>query len=335
MQIHEYFFNLFVNPAGRLRSGWRFCVFAVAFLLLFLMLSATLGLGLSRTLSRASYDWLLESNPGYALQHFMTFVPAVLAGWGCNYVLEDLPRRALGWTFQRGWWRDLLCGSLVGAASIVLATAIAATGGGIHFSVAASNLWPAVSRTIFYSALLFITGAAAEEALFRGYPVQTLMRSWPLWLALIPSSLLFASVHLGNPHVAPLTFVNTALAGVWLAVAYARTRSLWFPLGLHWAWNWMMGALLGLPVSGITRIAPEPLLRATDSGPAWLTGGEYGLEGGAACTLVLLLSTIFIWRTRLVSADEELKRMTDEEHRNVPLAPNLVKSDATASGVKD
>ncbi len=96
--------------------------------------------------------------------------------------------------------------------------------------------------------------------------------------------------------------------------AYLRTRSRWFPVGGHFGWNWTMGALLGVPVSGITRLAPAPLLRAVDAGPTWLTGGHYGVEGGVACTLALIASTLFIWRTRLVSADPELKRLTDDEN---------------------
>ena len=32
------------------------------------------------------------------------------------------------------------------------------------------------------------------------------------------------------------------------------------------------------------------------SGPAWLTGGTYGIEGGLACTVALVISTIIIWR---------------------------------------
>jgi hypothetical protein len=53
---------------------------------------------------------------------------------------------------------------------------------------------------------------------------------------------------------------------------------------------------------------------ATDQGPAWLTGGAYGIEGGAACTIVLIISTIFIWRTRFVHATEEMQRLTDREN---------------------
>jgi hypothetical protein len=62
--------------------------------------------------------------------------------------------------------------------------------------------------------------------------------------------------------------------------------------------------LLGLPVSGIERLAPAPLLRAINSGPDWLTGGSYGIEGGAACTIALLISTLVIWRTKLISRSD-------------------------------
>jgi membrane protease YdiL (CAAX protease family) len=145
--------------------------------------------------------------------------------------------------------------------------------------------------------------------------LQTLMRSLPFAIALIPSTALFASAHLFNPNVRlpAFTFVNTALAGIWLAIAYWRTRSLWLPLGLHWSWNWAMGSVLGLPVSGITALTRAPLVRAADAGPAWLTGGDYGIEGGAACTVALVAATVFIWRTKLLRADPELKRFTDGE----------------------
>jgi hypothetical protein len=104
-------------------------------------------------------------------------------------------------------------------------------------------------------------------------------------------------------------------------VAYWRTRSLWFPFGLHWGWNWAMGALLGSPISGITTLAPNPLLRFSSNGPEWIGGGAYGVEGGVACTVALLLSTVYVWRTRLLSATEELRQFTDGENPNLSAAP--------------
>ncbi len=82
------------------------------------------------------------------------------------------------------------------------------------------------------SAGLFIVAGLAEEALCRGYPLQTFVRARLFWLGTLITSVAFAAGHLKNPNAgAWLAFVNTALAGVWLAVAYLRTRSLWFPLG--------------------------------------------------------------------------------------------------------
>ena len=149
--------------------------------------------------------------------------------------------------------------------------------------------------------MIFVIAGAAEESLFRGYPLQTFTRAKLAWVGVLITSVPFAAVHLANPNVSRgFTFINTAVAGVWLAVAYLRTRSLWFPLGLHWAWNWTQASLLGLPVSGIQRIAPAPLLHAMNAGPDWLTGGAYGIEGGAACTVALLVSTLVIWRIKFL-----------------------------------
>jgi hypothetical protein len=309
--------DLFLNHANRLRSGWRFAAFVVAYLLVFLSIQGALGFVVALALPDGSYQRLVESDWGYVLQGVVLFIPAALVGWGCNFVLEDLPWRALGWTLHRGWLGDLSKGLLLGALSIALATLVGIGFGGLRLSMSASALWSSVLWTFTSSAFIFLLGAAAEETMFRAYPLQTLMRSWPVWLALIPSSLIFAAGHLGNPNVVPgVTYVNTFLAGAWLAVAYARTRSLWFPFGLHWSWNWTMGALLGIPVSGITKLTPEPLLRPESFGDAWLTGGTYGLEGGAACTIALLLTTLFIWRTRMLSAVPDLKRLSDEENPN-------------------
>jgi uncharacterized protein len=168
------------------------------------------------------------------------------------------------------------------------------------------------------SATILFVAALAEEAMFRGYPLQTLSRARLVWLGVLLTSVPFGLVHLLNPNVVPaFTFINTVLAGVWLAVAYLRTRSLWLPLGVHWSWNWALGWFFGLPISGMNLVS-HPLLKATDAGPAWLTGGSYGIEGGLACTISLAVFTFFLWRTPWISATPELKKLTSEENPVIP-----------------
>jgi membrane protease YdiL (CAAX protease family) len=315
MNINEIFFN----AAGRLRSVWRLLVFAFTCYCVLTALFYATSVGLRLVLPRETYRSIfVEGNFGFITQSVLIFIPAALIGWACSLAFEALPWRALGWALHRGWMSDTLKGLLVGAASIGVAAAIGTAVGGCRFSVTAQPDTLAFARTFAVSGVIFMLGAAAEEMLFRGYPLQTLMRSWPILPALVVSSITFALVHMENPNVVPaFTFVNTAMAGAWLAIAYWRTRSLWFPLGVHWGWNWMQGAVLGSPVSGITKIAPDPLMRFADQGPAWIGGGAYGIEGGAACTLALVLSMVFIWRTRLVSATPELKHFTDGENLNL------------------
>ena len=241
----------------------------------------------------------------YLIGSVVLFSTATLVGWGCGAIFEELPFRALGWWPHGGWLRNAALGSLIGAASLVLAAGITAATRGIKFSFNASPA-TTIGKTAVVALIVFVIAGAAEEALFRGYPLQTLARAKLAWLGVVVTSVPFAVAHLYNPNVSRgFTLVNTVFAGVWLAVAYLRTRSLWFPLGLHWSWNWTQAALLGIPVSGIDRITPAPLLHAMNAGPDWLTGGSYGIEGGAACTAALIFSTIVVWRTKLVSTAED------------------------------
>ncbi len=320
--------TIFLNDVGRLRSGWRLLLFVVAFY------ASLLGLG---AFVKVTYYLLLNFVPTLGSHSYienMVFrivllLAALIAGYVCNRWLEGLPWRALGLGLHRRWFQHLLVGSVIGLASLAFATAIATAGGGLSFKVAPGGLWLLVLRTLISSAALFLVAACAEEALFRGYPLQTLTRARLAWLAILLTSLPFAAAHLENPNSALLGSINTALAGVWFAVAYLRTRSLWFPLGLHWAWNWALGSLFGLPVSGLS-LTQNTLLRGADHGPAWLTGGAYGIEGGIACTIALAFSTIFIWRTRFLKADEELVKLTSQENPTKRDSVTIPGSETTA-----
>jgi membrane protease YdiL (CAAX protease family) len=315
-------YNFFIDRDGHLRSGWRLAIFCPAFLICLqvtqYILLAMLSIILHRPMSQVNAGlWSVASGHGSIL------FSSLVIGWACGALLEGLPFKALGTMPHRGWWRNLLIGSLLGAGSLFLAALLTTVTRGIRFSLdpAGPKL---IGQTLGVSILVFLFAGAAEEMLFRGYPLQTLTRANLAWLGVLLTSVPFAAAHLGNPNaVAGFTFINTALAGVWLAVAYLRTRSLWLPFGLHWSWNWAQASLLGLPVSGINRIAPAPLLKAVNLGPDWLTGGAYGIEGGAACTIALLVSTIIIWRAKLFARADvppanggfEQPQMNPDAHR--------------------
>ncbi len=322
MDLDKIVFNVFFNAFGRLRSGWRLLLYVFAFFAASLILVTVLRLfflaARSAVPSFPYADYLAEIT-----FRLGTLAAALVAGYLCARLFEGLPWRSLGLTLHKGWLRDLIAGSAIGIGALALAVAIAAVAGGLRFSIAGSDIIFAVGRSFVSSAVLLLVAALAEEAVFRGYPLQTLTRAHLAVLGILLTSLPFGFVHLNNPNVVPgVTFANTAFAGVWLAAAYLRTRSLWFPLGVHWGWNWALGWIFGLPISGL-RIVSNPLLVGEDAGPAWLTGGKYGIEGGVACSVALVVSTLFIWRTRLVSATPELLKLTSEENPTTPPNPAL------------
>jgi membrane protease YdiL (CAAX protease family) len=308
--------QIFFNSVGRLRSGWRVLLYAFIFVSLYFLFGTAIWIvtGLLGPVSPRI------PHPAFFLDlvgRFILLAGALIAGWFCNRYLEGLPWRALGLALHSGWMRDLLVGSIVGIVSLFLAVGLATLGGGIKFSV--NSALGTVALSLIGTLVLFVVAALAEEAIFRGYGLQTLTRAQLAWVGILLTSVPFAMGHLWNPNVVPIiTFANTVIAGAWLAISYLRTRSLWFPLGVHWAWNWALGSICGLPVSGLK--IGTPLLNATDAGPAWLTGGRYGIEGGVAASIALVVSILFVWKTRLVCASPELLAMTSAENPAVPPA---------------
>ena len=302
---------IFFNDFGRLRSGWRLAIFLLVLIIFFIVWEQVV---------RVLYGLFT----GYRSMPFAELVLGLVyrggllvialgLGYLCAHLFEELPWRSLGASFSRGWFKDLIIGSVLGFATLALAVVIAIIGRGLRFSVNQVD-WTLIVRSMIGSGVILVIAAFAEEAIFRGYALQTLTRAKLAWLGVVLTLALFGAAHLTNPNVVPgFTFANTAIAGLWFAVAYLRTRSLWLPLGLHWSWNWALGWFFGLPVSGLN-LASHPLLKASDTGPVWLNGGSYGIEGGIGATIALALCTLFLWRTSIISADPELKKLTSEEN---------------------
>ena len=123
-----------------------------------------------------------------------------------------------------------------------------------------------------------------EEIIARGILFRVVEEGLGTWVALVISALLFGFGHMANPNATVWSSVAIAIeAGLLLGMAYAWTRSLWFCMGLHAAWNFTQGPLLGIPVSGFE---VKGLLVSTTQGPALLSGGEFGAEASILTVIV-------------------------------------------------
>jgi membrane protease YdiL (CAAX protease family) len=304
--------EIFINEYGLVRSGWRFTIFFLALFLLLGVLGAVVG----AILYALPIGFSDKSLLGFLVPQLVLLTLAITLGWLCGKYLEALPFRALGTWFTKNWLKDFLLGLLFGAGSIGFAALALALLGATSFDFNQSAGSQAIGSTLWISFGVFAFGAAAEEAFFRGYIFQTFTRAKLVLFAVALTSLLFAYTHTNNPSANYLSFFNTTLAGVWFAAAYLKTRTLWFAFGLHLAWNWVQGAILGISVSGINEITVAPLFRATNVGSPLLTGGDYGIEGGIVCTIALIISTLLIWFLPILIPTEEMLALTDEENPN-------------------
>ncbi len=303
------FNTIFFNEFGRVRSGWRFAAFVISF---FITTIVILGAAVA-VLSALPAGFTPDSLTSFVLQFGISFAVVMFFGWLYGRIFEDLPFRALGFWLTKGWFLNLVLGLIIGAVSLALAVLIAYVFGGLTFSRNDSAGMAAMLLTLGTTLVIFTFGAAFEEAFLRGYALQTFSRAKLAVFGTILTSMIFASLHNANPGANPFSWFNTFLAGIWLAVAYFKTRDLWFPFGIHLTWNWFQGAIFGISVSGLDRLAPAPLMRAADSGPAWLTGGNYGLEGGIACTAALVISTALIYFLPISKPSEEMIAFSSEE----------------------
>jgi membrane protease YdiL (CAAX protease family) len=256
--------------ADRLRRN-PFVVIVVGFLVLFGGFEGTAQL-LSQALSDSPSAWLLTAVVVAAL--------AFVVYWGLiTRFLEGRPTapeiRVDGRTAR------LFGGGLVVAVLLMaIAYGIIAMLGSA--TIVSANPWPAA---LAWSLAMAIVTAVVEELFLRGVLFRVTELYLGSWLALAVSALFFGFLHLANPEASLWAGVAIALeAGVSLAAVFILTRSLWAPIGVHVGWN-LSEALLGVPVSGNT---PSGVISTTFTGPAWLTGGAFGMEASVVVVLIWL-----------------------------------------------
>jgi len=136
-----------------------------------------------------------------------------------------------------------------------------------------------------------VCAGVAEEILFRGVLFRLVEEGLGTWGAVLLSALVFGGLHMNNPDATLWGAVAIVIeAGILFAAVYVLTRSLWWCIGLHFAWNTMEGPVFGSIVSGTG--AHNSWLVSAWTGPDILTGGVFGLE--ASIVPVILLGALGI-----------------------------------------
>lgn len=184
--------------------------------------------------------------------------------------------------------RELGAGLLTGAMLVTAVVALLMAAGG--YRIAGNN---GLSVAVVTPLAMMTFVGVLEEVLSRGIVFRIVEQSLGSWAALAISSLLFGLAHLPGASAGVLAIVITVVAGVLFGAAYLLTRRLWLAIGIHIAWNYTLGSIYSIAVSG--REA-KGLLQGAVAGPDWLTGGAYGLEGSVFTLIVLASVAAYLLR---------------------------------------
>ncbi len=314
----------------RVRALWRLAIHAVLFMMLtsFITVGLTVLAALFRLASGTRLRDVLGVNDLTTLINapYATMVIAPLAAFlgvlGATFFagkwLDCRPFKAFGFIFSKRWWQDFAFGLGLGALLMGLIFLVGWLTGSIHvtgffkaFNQDISFFWGFLQALFF-----FILVGIYEELLSRGYHLVNLAEGFngrlfgergALILAYLVSSLAFGLLHLGNPNATWVSGVNIAMAGVFLGLGMVLTGSLAIPIGLHITWNFFQGTVFGFAVSGIRTGAT--LIATEATGPAWLTGGNFGPEAGLLGLGAMLIGCVLIifwvrWKGKLALAEE-------------------------------
>ena len=274
---------------SRLRSGWRL-------ILHFLLLPATL-LVVSLPGALFLVLWPLTTLPSeesqILLAEILTLVAFTFATWLARRLLDRRSFRSLGFELNRHVLADLAFGFFVPGVLMGGIYAFESAVGWLDFEGWAWQAFPAevVVRDLVAYLLVFVLAGFEEELISRGYQLQNLAAGLNLPWAVFISSAIFTALHLANPGASWASVLGILGAGYFLAYAWVRTGQLWLSIGLHIGWNVFEGVVFGFPVSGLNVFR---LIQHQLAGPALITGGEFGPEGGLVVLPALVLGALLV-----------------------------------------
>jgi len=226
------------------------------------------------------------SRPSQLNIELATATTLFISAWIMRRLVERQPLVSLGFT-SRHFLRDSAIGLSLGIAMMTICVAFVLE---LGFARALPAVSPSASA-VALGAVAMLVNTFTQELLVRGYMQQTLNSVFGTAASIFASAVLFVLLHAGVVK-SLLPAVNLFLAGMLLGLAYATTGNLWLPIALHFGWNFTQ-EFLGLVITGHALFSGWRTLVL--EGPAIITGGDFGIEGGLPATAVTAAGIAFVW----------------------------------------
>lgn len=233
-------------------------------------------------------DAITSTNSIMILSLFVTIATTLIAMGFCK-LLQHRKMNTLGF-HKKGWVKEYLIGWGVGFVLFSAAVLICVLTG----SLTLAGISPTFGiGTFLLFTVGFIIQGMSEEVLCRGYFLVSVGRRYSMLVAIIANSVFFAALHLGNSGISLLAFINLILFGVFASVYFIKRNDIWGICAVHSVWNLVQGNVYDIRVSGM-KLSCSLFSSEIAEGKELMHGGAFGLEGGLAVTIVLVLGTVIL-----------------------------------------
>lgn len=195
----------------------------------------------------------------------------------------------IGFT-KKGFAKEYFVGMVAGFVLFSAAILICVITGALKINGLSAQI-PVFLITMYF--LGYLVQGMAEEVLCRGYFMVSVARKYSMITAILVNALVFAALHLFNNGITVLAFINLTLFGIFASVYFVKRGNIWGIAALHSVWNFVQGNFYGIQVSGM-RLSSSVLSSEVVEGAGFINGGSFGLEGGIAVTICLVIGTVIL-----------------------------------------
>ena len=273
---------LFRNRQGQLRAGWEILLAGGAIALLTVLISFGLSLRIG---ARGLFD-----PDGWVRVFKSTAIYSFIVVCYTVRVIHKRPLSGIGLSRPDG---KRFASGFIGGAMLLSAILLVLWGLG---NAAFPGEWSQPRFGQLDAADIVITALLAgvcEEVFFRGYLQQLLSSRLGIQASVGMTAILFSLAHLANPGYSWISALNIVIVALIFSWVTLRTGNLYTAIALHISWNLFQGYVYGVSVSGNS---PKGIYPVSLSGNDLLTGGEFGLEGSLATTLILVICyAVLLW----------------------------------------
>ena len=218
---------------------------------------------------------------------FKGIIASIAVIYAYKYFYKFIEKREITEISAKGIVKNLMLGSLIGVVLQSLTILVIYLING--FKVVSINplSFIIVPLTVAFTVAIF------EEILLRGIVFRIVEEKLGSYIALVISAIIFGALHLANPNSSLVAATCIAVfAGLLLGAAYIYKRNLWFPIAIHFAWNFMQSGIFGAITSGNEKTSS--LLTTQITGLNLITGGGFGPEATIQATVFGLIAVIVI-----------------------------------------